>query len=115
MISIDLKSRGVEPELAKLLSIGDSVKDSYGSDVLIIDDLSISPAKMVTTDVNGYPHLRLHPQLKDLDIKISLNVTKIGSNYYLYDDILLSPGSSFDLSMNNLASVESLITSLEEK
>lgn len=96
-VTIKLKSRFVEKEIADSMKLNKSVKNSRGEAILSIEGVAIQPSEMVTQDSAGYTYLRYHPFMKDLIVTIEAKVTQVGETIYLFDDIPLLIGSDHDI------------------
>ncbi|MCL5797606.1 MAG: DUF4330 domain-containing protein [Patescibacteria group bacterium] len=82
----DYITNGVEPWIADAVSVGDEMKDFNGSPIAKVLEKRVEPAKRITIDASGVPHLTRDPYLVDLYTVMDLLTTEDKGIYYFKED-----------------------------
>ncbi len=93
---------GVYDYIADAIHVGDEVKDSSGNTLIKIIDKQVAPAKRVVVTNNGTSFLTQDPFKKDLYVTVDVNATKLGSDYYLFDQLKLNTNVTIPIQLQNI-------------
>ncbi len=81
----DRTTTGIKPWIAEAIQIGDETKDFNGNTVAKILEKRVEPAKRITVDMQGKPHLVQDPYLVDLYLTMDLETYEDKSIFYYLD------------------------------
>lgn len=106
-------TNGIYDYQADAVKVGDQIKDIDDQPIITVIDKSIKPAKIITNTSQGELLVRSHPILKDVDLILTVNAYKIGSKYFLYEDVPIKIDEYFALNFPGI-SIYPVITKITE-
>lgn len=93
----DTEIDGVPPHIVDTIKVGDSIKDSQNNQLVEIIDKKVKPAKITTQRISGEKYITFHPTNKEVMLTLKIYTSSLNENYYAYEDIKLTIGSTLPL------------------